>query len=81
MNQPAFENQRGQMTLESQRPPPVKILLAKETKPEKQGSESTITRPEIKQSNLSSNVCQDEESHQGQVKRDFLNVMKKQFPQ
>lgn len=81
MNQPAFDSQRGQMSLETQRPAPVKIPMAKETKPEKQASESTITRPEIKQSNMSSNVCQDEESHQGQVKRDFLDVVKKQFPQ
>lgn len=48
MNQPAFDSQRGQMSLETQRPAPVKIPMAKETKPEKQASESTITRPEIK---------------------------------
>lgn len=69
------------MTLENQRPQPAKLLVSKENKPEKQASENTINRPELKQNTLAANACQDDESHQGQVKRDFLNVMKKQFPQ
>lgn len=44
-------------------------------------SESTITRQEIKQNNITPDKFQEEDSHQGQAKRDFLNVMKKQFQQ
>ena len=55
MGQPAFESQRTQLTLENQRQQAAKSLFNKENKAEKQASENTINRPELKQNTMGSN--------------------------
>jgi hypothetical protein len=57
-----------------------RMVLPKPTRAEKQASELSIARPDPRQPAPALPGCDDEQPHL-RVKRDFLDVVKKQFPQ
>ena len=57
------------------------MVLPKPTRAEKQASELSIARPDPRQPAPALPGCDDEQPQLRQVKRDFLDVVKKQFPQ